>query len=71
MKSFKKKVYFHRDKENNWELITQAEELNFKGTKELSYLGYEIEFEVEIFEDGSNKVLAIDGKDATGLNLSI
>jgi hypothetical protein len=71
LNSFKKKIYFHRDKEDNWELVTQAEELNFKGTKELSYLGYEIEFEVEIFEDGSNRVLAIDGKDVAGLDLSI
>jgi hypothetical protein len=71
MKSFKETIYFHREKEDNWGIRDKAEELGFKCDKQLSYLGYDVEMEIEIFEDGSNKVLKIDGKDISMLDISV
>jgi hypothetical protein len=52
-KSFIEKVYIHRQKEDNWDIVDRAVELGFNKTiaNDLVYLGYEVEFEVEIFND--------------------
>jgi len=56
---FKKKIYFNREKDENYELVDEAIELGFseESANKLKYLGYEIEFEVMISEeDGELKV---------------
>lgn len=70
MKSFIETIHFNRCKEDNWVVKNKANELGFK-SDELSYLGYEVSMEVEIFEDGSNRVLKIDGNDVSKLNIKI
>jgi hypothetical protein len=40
VKSFREKIYFHRDKEDNWDLEDKAERLGFKEPRELAFLGY-------------------------------
>lgn len=71
MESFKQKIYFNREKEDNWEISDIAEDKGFMGASDLCYLGYEVEMEVEIFENSSNKVLSINGVDISSLNISI
>ena len=71
MKSFKTKKWLHSDKEDNWDLERKAEEKGFSNSRQLVYLGYEISFDVEIFEDCSNKVLKINGIDVSGLNIKL
>ena len=51
------KRFFIREKEDNWEL---EEKLMKKfNTENILYFGAEIEIEVEIFEDGTNKVISL------------
>ena len=71
--SFIEKIYIHRQKEDNWDIVNKAIELGFNKTiaNDLVYLGYEVEFEVEIFNDGKNRVLSIDGEDVSDLDMSI
>jgi hypothetical protein len=71
MMSFIENIYVHRDKEDNWELESKAEDLGFKNTDKLVYTGYEVCFKTEFFEDGTNKVLSIDGIDVSDKNISI
>lgn len=71
MKSFKKKIYAHRSKEDNRDIIKRAEQLKFTNISDLYYLGSEICFEVEIFEDGFVKILKIDGVDVSDLKLQM
>jgi hypothetical protein len=61
----------HQEKEDNWEIVEKAEKKNFQNTVNLVYLGYEVEFEIEIFEDGTHKVLKICGKDVSDKNITI
>lgn len=70
MKSIKQTIYFHREKEDNYEVYDAMEANNFK-TDNIMWLGSEVAMEVELFEDGSNKVLSINGKDVSKLNISI
>lgn len=52
------KVYFHRDKEDNWDIQEEAESVGFsvQHVKDLAYLGYEIEFDVNITVDDSGEL---------------
>ena len=59
MKSFTKTIYLHREKSENLETEDKAKELGFH-TEKIPYIGYEIKIELEIFEDGTNKVLSIN-----------
>lgn len=70
MKSFKETIYFHREKSENWELEDKAKELDFV-TNRIPYIGNETEIEIEIFEDGTNKVLSINGIDVSDKGISI
>ena len=70
MKSIKKTIYFHREKEDNNEIYCDMQDNGFK-TDNIFYLGYEVEMEIELFEDGTNKVLSINGKNVSQLNISI
>jgi hypothetical protein len=71
MRSFKTTIYFNREKESNYEVVDQADELGFKNPEKLKYLGYEVSFDIEIFEDLSVKVLRIDDQDVSELKISI
>ena len=52
MKSFKKKVYFHREKEENWDIEEESISRGFDAENILR-LGSDVEMTVEIREDGS------------------
>lgn len=70
MKSIKQKIYFHREKEDNWDLEDKLEKKKFN-TDNILYLGSEITVEVELFEDGTNKVISFEGIDVSDKNISI
>lgn len=70
MKSIKQKIYFHREKEDNWDLEEKLEKKKFN-TDNILYLGSEIEVEVELFEDGTSKVISFEGIDVSDKNISI
>lgn len=71
MKSFKERVYFNRSKEDNWDIEGKAEDLGFQNIDKLRYLGYEVGMKIEVYEDGTNKVLRINGKDVSNLSITI
>lgn len=71
MKSFIHKIYFHREKESNWELEDIAVEEDYMNVENLAYLGYEVEMEIEIFEDSSNVVKSINGIDVSQLGIYV
>lgn len=50
MKSFKKKVYFHREKEENWDIEEESISRGFDAENILR-LGSDVEMTVEIRED--------------------
>ena len=70
MKSVKQKIYFHREKEDNWYLEEKLTKKKFN-TDNILYLGFEIALEVELFEDGTNKVISFEGIDVSDKNISI
>ena len=70
MKSIKQKIYFHREKEDNWDLEEKLEKKKFN-TDNILYLGSEITVEVELFEDGTNIVVSFEGIDVSDKNISI
>lgn len=70
MKSIVKRIYFNRDKEDNWELEKELKNKKFN-TENILYLGYEICMRVELFEDGTNRVLSIDGVNVSDKNIGI
>ena len=72
MKTFKEMIYFNREKEENWDIMDKAKRLEFKGDiKNLSYLGYGIEMEVEISEDCKSKILSVNGVDISDKEIYI
>ena len=70
MNSFKKKVYFHREKEENWDIEEEAISRGFD-VENILWLGSDVEMTVEIREDGTNKVLSVQGKDVSNLDIFI
>lgn len=70
MKSIKEDIYFNREKEDNWELEKKLEKKHFN-TDNILYLGYEIQIKVELMEDGTNRVLELEGVDISDKNISI
>lgn len=76
MKSFEQTIYLNREKEENWDIVDQAEELGFTNAQDLLYLGYDIEMNVEICEQDDisgpfSKILSINGVDVSHLNILI
>jgi virulence-associated protein VapD len=65
MKSFKETIYFNREKESNWDIEEKAANKGFKNSKDIVYLGYEVEMEVEVREDLKHKVFRINGIDVS------
>lgn len=70
MKSIKEKIYFHREKEDNWDLESKLKEKHFNA-ENILYLGAEVECKVDLFEDGTNKLLELNGVDISDKNISI
>ena len=70
MKSITEKIYFHREKEDNWDLEKKLEKKKFN-TENIPWLGLEIEVKIELFEDGTNKVISLQGVDVSDKNISI
>lgn len=71
MKSFVEKIYLHREKEENWDIESKAEKLGFKNSRYVTYLGNEVEFEVEVREDYKHKVLKINGVDISDKDIFV
>lgn len=71
MKSFKGRISLHREKEDNWNLRKKANDLGFYNTENLRYLGNEVEITIEVFENGSAKVLEVKGIDVSDKNITI
>lgn len=59
LKSFKTKIYFHRSKDENANIVRKALKHGFDSLTidKLRYLGYEVELKVEIFENGTVKII--------------
>lgn len=55
-------VYLHRDKETNLD-TAQGLELNEKAQDEFMYALYEVEFDLEVNEDGSYRVTEVRDSD--------
>lgn len=70
MKSFKKKVYFHREKEENWDIEEESISRGFDA-ENILWLGSDVEMAVEIREDGTNRILSVQGKDVSNLDIFI
>lgn len=71
MKSFTTTLGFNREKEENWDIEEKAQKKGFSNTRDLLYLGYDVDMKVKVFEDGSHKVLSINGKDVSSLGIQI
>ena len=67
----KKTIYFHREKEENWEIIDKCEAKGFKNTDGLRYLGNEIKMLINIDEDCNVKVISINNIDVSDKNIEI
>lgn len=57
------KIYAHRSKEDNLEIVEAAIERNMSmsAVQRLKYLGSEIEFDISIDNEGRARVLALNG----------
>ena len=64
-KSFEEKIYFHREREDNWEIQDKAEEMGFKNVRDLRYLGEELSIRVKINENMEHKILEVNGVDVS------
>lgn len=75
MKSFKSRIYFHREKDVNRELEEKGMTLNFKNSEDLLYTGYEVGMDVEITETDEGllqtKVLKIEKVDVSDKEIYI
>lgn len=70
MKSIKEDIYFHREKEDNWDLEEKLKQNKFN-TANIRWLGSEVCVKVELMEDGTNRVLELEGVDISDKNISI
>lgn len=67
----KQKIYLHRDKEENYDLVKKAKKNGIQNADNLLYTGYEIELEVEISKDGVVNVLKINNTDISDKGVKI
>lgn len=65
------KIYFNRQKEDNWDIVEKAKSKGILDLSCIAYLGYEVEMEVEILETGETKILTINGVDVSSLNIPV
>lgn len=64
-------IYFHRSKDENYNIVDKAKENNINNADNLLYLGYEVAIEVEILDGGIAKLLSVQGKDVSDKNILI
>lgn len=70
MRSIQENISFNREKEDNLDLESKLKKENFN-TEQILYLGYDINMKVELMEDGTNRVLELEGVDISDKNISI
>lgn len=70
MRSIQENISFNREKEDNLDLESKLKKKNFN-TEQILYLGYDINMKVELMEDGTNRVLELEGVDISDKNISI
>ena len=73
MDSFRAKLHLRGGvNDQNWIIETQAKRKKFN-IEQLHFLGlgYELEMEIEIYKDGTNKVISIMGVDVSDKIISI
>jgi len=63
--SFKEVIYFHREKEDNWEIEEKFTETFSEDGRNMVYLGSEVKMEVEIFKDKTAKILSVNDVDVS------
>lgn len=73
MKTILCTLYFNREKEDNWDLEEVAESLGWKNSKDIVYVGREINVKVEIsnIDHIATKVIEINGVDVSDKNIYI
>ena len=72
MKSFKETIYFNREKEENFGIVEEAVQLGFTNdTRDFLYIGYEVEMEINVCENGEVKVLSINGVDVSDKEICV
>lgn len=64
-----KEISLNRQKQDNWGIVDEATELGYKNSNDLTYLGYDIRFKVEIDEESNVKLLEINGVDVSNKNI--
>lgn len=71
VKSFEEDIYFHRDKEDNWDIRDKAEKKSFKNASDLRWLGLELELRIEVREDSKHKILSVNGVDVSDKEICV
>lgn len=56
------KLYLHGNKDSNWEKGTELGLSEQAIREKFAYALMEVEFDVEVSEDGEIKIIAVDGK---------
>lgn len=67
-------IYFHRDKDENWEIIENLVDnmgYNENDISDIKWLGSEIEMVVEIYKDMTAKLISIEKADVTEHNIDM
>lgn len=72
MRSFIEEIGFNRAKEDNWDIINEAKRRGFEcDTSLFAYIGYDVNFEIEVCENGDVKVLKINDIDVSDRGICI
>lgn len=54
--------YLHSSKEDNWEKASEiGMDQNEEFMRHFRYTLYEVKFELEVYEDGTSKIIKVDG----------
>lgn len=56
--------YLHSSKESNWEKASEiGMDQNENFMRHFRYTLYEVKFELEVYEDGTSKIIKVDGRE--------
>lgn len=68
-------IYFHREKEDNWDLEEKANNMGFRNPESMLYVGYEVDIKVEITENAKGdivtKIIELEGVDVSDKDIFI
>ena len=71
-----RKFYLHGCKDSNWDMIDEIQEetghvFSDEAKENLPYTAYEVEFTINVYSDGTVKVLKIGSEDVSDKNVSL